>query len=100
MRNRQQRTPAGNDRGEEDAMVADAPGPKEATPTTCAHNRSFLDMLPFGDRADFEDAARGFIATLPKVEFRNADGFERGSCNRPRRGKICKTLARCQTRRV
>ena len=55
-------------------MVADAPGPKDATPTTCAHNRSFLDALPFGDRADFEDATRGFIATLPKVEFRNADG--------------------------
>jgi alkyl sulfatase BDS1-like metallo-beta-lactamase superfamily hydrolase len=74
MRNRQQRTPAGNDRSEEDVMVADAPGPKDATPATCAHNRSFLDALPFGDRADFEDATRGFIATLPKVEFRNADG--------------------------
>jgi alkyl sulfatase BDS1-like metallo-beta-lactamase superfamily hydrolase len=31
-------------------------------------------MLPFGDRADFEDAARGFIGTLPKVEIRNAVG--------------------------
>ena len=49
-------------------------GPKPATPITCAHNRSVLGSLPFGDRADFEDARRGFIGTLPKVEFRNAEG--------------------------
>ena len=55
-------------------MAAETQGSKDATPPTCAHNRSFLDALPFGDRADFEDASRGFIATLPKVEFRNADG--------------------------
>ena len=48
--------------------------PKPATPITCAHNRSVLDRLPFSDRADFEDAGRGFIGTLEKVEFRNADG--------------------------
>ncbi len=55
-------------------MAAVPQAPKSATPITCAHNRSFLDALPFGDRADFEDAARGFIGTLPKVELRNADG--------------------------
>jgi alkyl sulfatase BDS1-like metallo-beta-lactamase superfamily hydrolase len=55
-------------------MAAEPQGPKDATPITCAHNRSFLDALPFGDRADFEDAQRGFIGTLPKVEFRNAEG--------------------------
>src|SRR3989442_9021682 len=55
-------------------MAAEPHGSKDATPPTCAHNRSFLDALPFGDRADFEDAARGFIGTLPKVEFRNAEG--------------------------
>jgi alkyl sulfatase BDS1-like metallo-beta-lactamase superfamily hydrolase len=55
-------------------MAAEPQGSKDATPPTCAHNRSFLDALPFGDRADFEDAARGFIGTLPKVEFRNAEG--------------------------
>jgi len=47
---------------------------KDATPVSCAHNRSVLDALPFGDRADFENATRGFIGTLPKVEFRNAAG--------------------------
>jgi alkyl sulfatase BDS1-like metallo-beta-lactamase superfamily hydrolase len=56
-------------------MAATAPqASKDATPATCAHNRSVLDALPFGDRADFEGAARGFIGTLPKVEFRNAEG--------------------------
>ena len=55
-------------------MADEAHAPKSATPITCAHNRSVLDALPFGDRADFEDARRGFIGSLPKVEFRNADG--------------------------
>jgi alkyl sulfatase BDS1-like metallo-beta-lactamase superfamily hydrolase len=55
-------------------MAAETQGPKDATPFTCAHNRSFLDALPFGDTQDFADARRGFIGTLPKVEFRNADG--------------------------
>ena len=55
-------------------MSADDKGRKDATPQTCAHNHSFLDALPFGDRQDFEDASRGFIATLPDVTFRNPEG--------------------------
>ena len=55
-------------------MSADTPLSKDATPATCAHNHSVLGTLPFGDRADFADAARGFVGTLPKVEFRNAEG--------------------------
>src|SRR5215467_15046660 len=55
-------------------MVGETSTSKGATPITCAHNRSLLAALPFADRADFEDAARGFIGTLPKVEFRNAEG--------------------------
>lgn len=55
-------------------MAADDKGRKDATPQTCAHNHYFLDALPFGDRQDFEDAARGFIATLPDVTFRNPEG--------------------------
>ena len=55
-------------------MAAEMQGSKAATPITCTHNRSVLDALPFGDRADFEDAARGFVGTLPKVEFRNDQG--------------------------
>ena len=55
-------------------MSADEQGHKDATPHTCAHNRSMLDALPFGDTQDFEDAARGFIGTLPEVTIRNAEG--------------------------
>ena len=54
-------------------MSADEKGRKAAT-AVCAHNHSFLDALPFGDVADFDDAARGFIATLPDVTFRNPEG--------------------------
>ena len=55
-------------------MVDETSTSKGATPVTCAHNGSLLAALPFGDRADFADAARGFIGTLPKVEIRNAEG--------------------------
>ncbi|MGE0768616.1 MAG: alkyl/aryl-sulfatase [Hyphomicrobiaceae bacterium] len=48
--------------------------PKDATATTCRHNASLLDALPFGDTQDFADAARGHIATLPEVEIRNDRG--------------------------
>jgi alkyl sulfatase BDS1-like metallo-beta-lactamase superfamily hydrolase len=39
--------------------------PKDATPFTKAANQALLDQLPFGDRRDFEEATRGFIAPLP-----------------------------------
>lgn len=55
-------------------MTADLGGPQDATPTTRAHQRAVLDALPFTDTQDFEDAARGFVATLPEVEIRNAQG--------------------------
>jgi alkyl sulfatase BDS1-like metallo-beta-lactamase superfamily hydrolase len=38
---------------------------KDAEPATRAANESFARSLPFADRADFDDAQRGFIATLP-----------------------------------
>ena len=37
----------------------------DAEPASRAVNDSFLKTLPFSDRADFDDARRGFIATLP-----------------------------------
>ena len=48
--------------------------PKDATPDTLAKHRAVLEALPFEDRADFEDAGRGFLGTLPEVEIRNAQG--------------------------
>jgi len=38
---------------------------KDAEPASRAINDSFLQALPFNDRADFDDANRGFIATVP-----------------------------------
>ena len=59
-------------------MTADPARPpapaRDATPVTAAANRAVLDALPFADRQDFEDAARGFLGTLPEVEIKNAQG--------------------------
>ena len=38
---------------------------KPAQPNVASANQSVQSQLPFGDRQDFEDAARGFIATIP-----------------------------------
>jgi alkyl sulfatase BDS1-like metallo-beta-lactamase superfamily hydrolase len=38
---------------------------KDAEPATRAANEAFAGSLPLADRADFEDAKRGFIATVP-----------------------------------
>ena len=38
---------------------------RDAEPSTQARNAAVLTMLPFADRSDFDDARRGFIATLP-----------------------------------
>lgn len=44
------------------ALAQDA---KPAQPDTAAANQAVLSQLPFADRQDFEDANRGFIATIP-----------------------------------
>ena len=51
-----------------------ADGPQDATPVPRARQRAALETLPFDDTRDFEDAARGFVATLPEVEIKNAQG--------------------------
>ncbi|MCP4617533.1 MAG: MBL fold metallo-hydrolase [Bradyrhizobium sp.] len=49
---------------------------KDAEPATRAANDAFTKSLPLADRADFDDAQRGFIATLP-------DGVVAGPSGRP-----------------
>jgi alkyl sulfatase BDS1-like metallo-beta-lactamase superfamily hydrolase len=49
---------------------------RDAEPATRAANEAFVKALPFSDRADFDDARRGFIATLP-------DGAIAGPGGRP-----------------
>jgi alkyl sulfatase BDS1-like metallo-beta-lactamase superfamily hydrolase len=49
-------------------VVSAAPAsaqPKDAEPATRRANAAVLPSLPFSDRADFADAQRGFVASLP-----------------------------------
>jgi alkyl sulfatase BDS1-like metallo-beta-lactamase superfamily hydrolase len=46
---------------------------KDAEPATIAANAGVLEELPFSDRQDFEDAQRGFIATLPTPRIKSGD---------------------------
>jgi alkyl sulfatase BDS1-like metallo-beta-lactamase superfamily hydrolase len=55
-------------------MTPTGPDPEDATAVTRAQNRALLDVLPFRDTQDFVDARRGFLATLPEVVIRNAQG--------------------------
>lgn len=48
--------------------------PKPATEHTIAANRSVLETLPFSDTRSFENAIRGFIATLEPLRITRADG--------------------------
>jgi len=48
--------------------------PKPPTAVIESAHNSHRDGLPFDDTRDFEDAARGFVATLPEVEIKNAQG--------------------------
>lgn len=48
--------------------------PKAAHPLTARQNIKSTETLPFADQQDFEDAARGFIDTLPEAEILDDDG--------------------------
>ncbi len=48
----------------------------DAQPATVKANTDLLKELPFDDQQDFEDAQRGFIATLPDLVITTADGKE------------------------
>ena len=45
-----------------------------ASEATIAANQAVRDFLPFDDTTDFENARRGFIATLDEPVIRNAAG--------------------------
>jgi len=49
--------------------------PNEATTVTAQINAALLEDLPFVDQQDFEDAQRGFIATLPDVTIKAENGY-------------------------
>lgn len=47
---------------------------KPATPAIEAQNAAVLSALPFGDTRDFDDADRGFIASIDPAVIATADG--------------------------
>ncbi|MUL17001.1 alkyl/aryl-sulfatase [Aliivibrio fischeri] len=48
--------------------------PKEATPFTIQKNDQLKQYLDFDNKADFENASRGFIATWPEKTIKDAQG--------------------------
>ena len=55
-------------------LPAWAGAPKEAQPSTIEANERLLNVLPFADEQDFEDAMRGFIAPLASPVVTDAQG--------------------------
>jgi len=53
---------------------AQGAAPKEAEPAVRAAQARVLQSLPFADRRDFDDADRGFIATLPDATIEGPGG--------------------------
>lgn len=49
-------------------------GPKDATEATCRVHAALRERLPVETGEDFENARRGFIATIPGATIRNAAG--------------------------
>ncbi|WP_444920038.1 alkyl/aryl-sulfatase [Microbulbifer sp. CnH-101-G] len=49
---------------------------KPASQSTRAHNKAVAKQLPFSDNLDFHLAKRGFIATIPDAQIKNAMGRE------------------------
>lgn len=47
---------------------------KEATAAVCAAQQAMLEALPFGDTADFDDAARGFLGSIDQANVTTAQG--------------------------
>ena len=48
--------------------VVTAQAPRAAEPDVVARNRAVLSDLPFSDRQDFDDATRGFVATVADAQ--------------------------------
>jgi alkyl sulfatase BDS1-like metallo-beta-lactamase superfamily hydrolase len=48
--------------------------PKEASASVIAQHAAMLKALPFGDRQDFADAARGFLGTIEHAKIASAQG--------------------------
>ncbi len=59
---------------QDQSAQSDKFGAKEATSATQKANQEILSYLDFNDKQAFEDAQRGFIATLPNLDIKDAKG--------------------------
>jgi alkyl sulfatase BDS1-like metallo-beta-lactamase superfamily hydrolase len=48
--------------------------PKDASPSVVAQHAATLEMLPFSDTSDFDDAARGFLGTVENARVTSPQG--------------------------
>jgi alkyl sulfatase BDS1-like metallo-beta-lactamase superfamily hydrolase len=48
--------------------------PKAASQAVIAQHEAMLNALPFGDTADFDDAARGFLGTIENAKITSSQG--------------------------
>lgn len=55
-------------------LTDDLAQPKPASEHTLAHHQHVLDTLPFHDRQSFEDAEKGFIASLEPLRIQRENG--------------------------
>jgi alkyl sulfatase BDS1-like metallo-beta-lactamase superfamily hydrolase len=78
-------------------MSAPGDGPKDATPITRALNASVLDVLPFGDTQDFEDARRGCLGSTYLADRRSDRADASVRLARPRWTASC--FASCRSPR-
>ena len=58
----------------QNAAAPQATPAQPATDITAQSNAAWLNKLPFADRQDFEDAARGLVARMPRQPVRAAAG--------------------------
>jgi alkyl sulfatase BDS1-like metallo-beta-lactamase superfamily hydrolase len=59
---------------EPEPLPATTPDTKSATSYTLQHNQHVLQTLPFSDRADFENAEKGFLGTWDEPSIKDAQG--------------------------
>jgi len=59
---------------EEPSKIKTDKAKKDASVFTKKTNNELLNYLPFSDKTDYENARKGFIATLESGEIKNADG--------------------------
>ncbi len=67
-------TNTGVDTGDAKAFVSDPPAAGQATEYTAMANAKVAERLPINNREDFDDAARGYLASIESPAILNASG--------------------------